>query len=205
VSETAQGRSVGVEPAGEFGVFVFLASEGLLFGGLLLAYAVARLQPDADFAAGSRELSLPLGTANTAVLLTSSFCAALAAIASDAGRQRWARLGLAATAALGLVFLAIKAAEYWDEAQKGLLPIRDAAVRYPTAKTPPLRLFFDVYFALTLTHALHVVSGIAVLCGIAAGWRRLARPAHVLRLATLYWHFIDVIWVVLFPLLYLVR
>jgi cytochrome c oxidase subunit 3 len=201
-TETADDKA---REAGEFGVFVFLVSEGLLFGGLVLTYVIARLGPGAEFGKASAELSLPLGTLNTAVLLTSSFCAALATIWADAGRDRLARLGFAATGLLGLVFLAIKGTEYWDEAQKGLLPFRDMAARYPTTSPPQFRQFFDVYLALTGTHALHVISGVLLVGGIALFWRRLARPTHTLKMAALYWHFIDVIWVVLFPLLYLVR
>lgn len=204
MSAEAQGHGTGVEPSGEFGVFVFLVSEGLLFSALILGYLVARLAPGADFAAGSRELSLPLGTLNTAVLLSSSFCIALATIWGSE-RSRWARLAALATVALGIVFLCIKGYEYFEEAQKGLLPFRDMSDRYPKAEPQHLRLFFDVYLALTGTHALHVISGIGLVGGIALFWRRLARPAHTLKLAALYWHFIDVIWVFLFPLLYLAR
>ena len=204
MSSEAQGRGAGVERAGEFGVFVFLVSEGLLFSALILGYLVARLAPGSDFAGGSRELSLPLGTINTAVLLTSSFIIALATI-WDEEHARRARIAAAGTAALGLVFLCIKGFEYFEEAQKGLLPFRDMADRYPKAEPQHLRLFFDVYLALTGTHALHVISGVGLVGGIAMFWRRLARPAHTLKLAALYWHFIDVIWVFLFPLLYLVR
>ena len=205
MSATAQGEGTGAERSGEFGMFVFLASEGLLFGALVLGYLIARLSPGADFGAGSRELSLPLGTINTGILLTSSFCAALATIAADAKQDRLARLALVATALLGLAFIGIKALEYWDEAGKGLLPIRNDAARYPATTPPHLRLFFDIYFALTGTHALHLVSGIGLLGGIAALWSRLTRPAHTLKMVVLYWHFIDVVWVFLFPLLYLVR
>lgn len=204
MSAEAQGHGTGVEPSGEFGVFVFLVSEGLLFSALILGYLVARLAPGADFAAGSRALSLPLGTLNTAVLLSSSFCIALATIWGSE-RSRWARLAALATVTLGIVFLCIKGYEYFEEAQKGLLPFRDMSDRYPKAEPQHLRLFFDVYLALTGTHALHVISGIGLVGGIALFWRRLARPAHTLKLAALYWHFIDVIWVFLFPLLYLAR
>lgn len=205
MTDTAEHERTGVQPSGELGMFVFLTSEGLLFGALVLGYTVARLMPGADFAAGSHELSLPLGTLNTAVLLTSSFCIALATIWGDGGRERWARLALWVTAALGVVFLCIKGYEYFDEAQKGLLPFRDMSDRYPGASPPRLRLFFDCYLALTGTHALHLISGVGVVLGIAIGWRRLARPAHTLKMVALYWHFIDVVWVFLFPLLYLVR
>ena len=148
---------------------------------------------------------MPLGTLNTAVLLTSSFLIALATIWGDRDQGRRARLAALATAALGIVFLCIKGYEYFEEAQKGLLRFRDMADRYPKATPQHLRLFFDVYLALTGTHGLHVISGVGLVGGIAMFWRRLKRPAHTLKMAALYWHFIDVIWVFLFPLLYLVR
>lgn len=195
----------GVGPSGEFGVFIFLASEGLLFGALVLAYVVTRLAPGADFAGGSEKLSVALGTVNTCVLLTSSLAVALATIWSDAKRADRARPALGAATGLGILFLCIKGYEYFEEAEKGLLPLRDIADRYPKAVLAAHREFFDVYLMLTGTHALHLISGIALLAGIALCWRRLARPAHTLKLAALYWHFIDVIWVFLFPLLYLVR
>jgi cytochrome c oxidase subunit 3 len=202
---TAEATEQRTRQAGEFGVFVFLVSEGLLFSALVLGYVVARLAPNADFSAGSAQLSLPLGTFNTAVLLTSSFCAALATIWGEEANQRRARLMLLVTGALGVVFLCIKGYEYFEEAQKGLLPFRDMSDRYPRLDVPPHRMFFDVYLALTGTHALHVISGIGLVAGIALFWRRLARPVHTMKMAVLYWHFIDVIWVFLFPLLYLVR
>ena len=204
MSSDVQGHGTGVERSGEFGVFVFLVSEGLLFSALILGYLVARFAPGADFAGGSRELSLPLGTVNTAVLLSSSFVIALATIWGEEHGRR-ARIAALITATLGVVFLCIKGTEYFEEAQKGLLPFRDMADRYPKAEPQHLRLFFDVYLALTGTHALHVISGIGLVGGIAVFWRRLKRPAHTLKMAALYWHFIDVIWVFLFPLLYLVR
>jgi cytochrome c oxidase subunit 3 len=202
---SSRDHPTGLRASGEFGVFVFLVSEGLLFGALVLGYAVVRVTSGSDFAGGSHQLSLPLGTLNTCVLLTSSLAAALATIWGDAKRDGWARLALAATAALGLVFLCIKGYEYFDEAQKGLLPFRDTSDRYPKASPQQFREFFDAYLALTGTHALHLVSGVGLMGGIALFWRRLARPAHTLKMAALYWHFIDVIWVFLFPLLYLVR
>jgi cytochrome c oxidase subunit 3 len=205
MSREAQGSGTGVEPAGEVGMFVFLAAEGLLFGGLLLTYLVGRLRFSEAFSAGSHDLSLPLGTANTAILLTSSFAVALSTIAAKVGRSRVARLLLAATAVLGVIFLAIKGLEYWDEAARSLLPFTDSDLQSPTADLPRTRMFFDVYLALTLTHALHLISGIVVVIGIAAAWRRLVRPEAALTLAALYWHFVDVLWVFLFPLLYLVR
>jgi cytochrome c oxidase subunit 3 len=205
MSTEVQGHGTGVEPSGQFGVFIFLASEGMLFGALILAYLGARIENGAAFLAGSHELSLLLGTTNTGVLLTSSLCAALATIWAEQKRSRRVRLALVATAALGTVFLLIKGYEYWDEAGRGLLPIPNVERHDPFYPNEPTRVFFDAYLALTGTHALHLVSGIGLMSGIALMWRRLKRPGHVVRLAALYWHFIDLIWVFLFPLLYLVK
>lgn len=189
----------------ELGVFVFLASEGLLFGALLLVYFIDRLQNGSAFVAGSRELSLLLGTTNTAVLLSSSFVAALATSWGEAGRSRPARVALVVTAALGACFLGIKAYEYLDEASRHLLPVFDLAFAPPGDQPQATERFFSVYLALTGTHALHLLTGMVLMLSLAAVWSKLRRPANVLRLAALYWHFIDVIWVVLFPILYLVR
>jgi cytochrome c oxidase subunit 3 len=205
MSTEVQGQGTGVEPNGQFGVFIFLASEGMLFGALILAYLGARIENGPAFLAGSHELSLPLGTTNTAVLLTSSLFAALATIWAEQRRPGRVRLALAATAALGAVFLLIKGYEYWDEAGRGLLPIPDITRHDPFYPNEPTRVFFDSYLALTGTHALHLGSGIALMGGLAVFWHRLQRPGHVVRLAALYWHFIDLIWVFLFPLLYLVK
>jgi cytochrome c oxidase subunit 3 len=205
MSTELQGHGTGVEPSGQFGVFIFLASEGMLFGALILAYLGARIENAPSFVAGSHELSLPLGTANTVVLLTSSLGAALATIWSDAKRPRPARLALGVTALLGLAFLAIKGLEYSDESRRNLLPVPDIALRDPFHQVEATRVFFDAYLALTGTHALHLVTGIVLMAGLALFWRRLRNPGHVVQLAALYWHFIDLVWVFLFPLLYLVR
>ncbi len=205
MADAAQGEGTDVEPSGQFGLFVFLASEGLLFGGLLLVYTVARLVHPEIFVAGAKELSLPLGTANTAILLTSSLAVALATLWSEQQHAARARLSLLVTVCLGAAFLVIKGMEYAQEASRGLLPMPDPSLRDPFATAEPHRLFFNIYLALTGTHALHLITGMLVLGFIALWWRRLHRPAHTLKLAGLYWHFIDVIWVFLFPLLYLVR
>lgn len=205
--EEARGEALptGLKASGEFGVFVFLVSEGLLFGALILGYIVMRLSPGADFAGASQELSLLLGTLNTCVLLTSSLAAALATMWADGRRENVARIAMLVTAGLGVVFLCIKGYEWFDEAHKGLLPFRDMSDRYPKASPQQHRAFFDAYLVLTGTHGLHLITGIGLMLGLAVFWKRLAHPAHTLKMAALYWHFIDVIWVFLFPLLYLVR
>ena len=200
-----QPLETGLKASGELGVFVFLVSEGLLFGALILGYTVLRLSPGSDFAGASKELSLLLGTLNTCVLLTSSLAVALAAMWADGKRANYARIAMVVTAGLGIIFLCIKGYEWFDEAQKGLLPFRDMSDRYPKASPQEHREFFDAYLVLTGTHGLHLVTGIGLMLGLTVFWKRLVRPAHTLKMAALYWHFIDVIWVFLFPLLYLVR
>jgi cytochrome c oxidase subunit 3 len=203
---TQQGEGTGVRPSGEFGVFIFIGSEAMLFGGLILSYVVARLHHHDAFVGGSAELSLFTGTLNTAILLTSSFAVALATIwGEEAGKDRRTRLALGVTAVLGVLFLCVKAYEYYDEAQRHVLPALGLPFDYSGPDPEHARLFFDAYLALTGTHGLHVLTGIGLILTLALGWKRIGRPAHWLKLAALYWHFIDVIWVFLFPILYMVR
>jgi cytochrome c oxidase subunit 3 len=189
--------------AGTFGMWVFIASELLFFGPLLFGYLYLRTHYPAACAAASRHTDFLLGTANTAVLLTSSFLMALAAQAAEADkRSRAARL-LLGVAALGIVFLVVKGFEYHAEFQEHLFP--GAGFR---AQAPPgMELFFLLYFALTGLHALHLTAGILVCLAMAAGLRR-PEPAgpsgEAVELAGLYWHFVDLVWIFLYPLLYLV-
>jgi cytochrome c oxidase subunit III len=197
------------ELAATFGMWVFLASEVLFFGPLLFGYLYVRTQfPDAS-AAASRHTDMLLGTLNTALLLTSSLCMALAASARGAGRTRRASWLLAATAALGVAFLAIKGWEWHAELTRQLFP--GPSFRPADAGTPALldgmELFFILYFALTGLHALHLMLGVlgcgvlAVALGRGAGG---FGSAHRVELVGLYWHFVDVAWIFLYPLLYLV-
>jgi cytochrome c oxidase subunit 3 len=202
---TQQGEGTGVRPTGEFGVFIFIGSEAMLFGGLILAYVVARLHHHAAFVAASAELSLFTGTLNTAILLTSSFAVALATIWGEAGDGRKARIAILVTALLGVAFLGVKGYEYYDEAQRQLLPVLGLPFDFKGPDPEHAHLFFDAYLELTITHGLHVLTGIGLMLTLALGWRRFGRPAHWLKLGALYWHFIDVIWVFLFPILYMVR
>ncbi len=191
--------------ASVFGLWVFIASEAMLFGAAILVYAVLRgLHPEA-WAAASAELSAPLGTLNTAILLTSSFAIALAARRAEVGDHRRARLALTVTAALGLCFLGVKGYEWWDEAQNGLIPALGLDFAYDGPHREGVQLFFNVYLALTGIHAVHLVSAVSLVLWRVAAWgaptRR--RDTSVEGLA-LYWHFVDLVWVFLYPLLYLI-
>lgn len=186
------------------GMWVFLATEVMLFGGLFMALLVYQvMHPEASREA-SHHLYLWLGGLNTAVLLTSSFTMALAVTAARRGARRAVGRTLAATVALGLVFLAIKAAEYGLEYSDGLVP----GLGPPSPlKNPAAHLFSSLYFAATGIHALHLAIGIGLVCVVAlrVRRRRIAIPDRhiVVEVAGLYWHFVDVVWIFLYPALYL--
>ena len=187
----------------EFGMWIFIATEILFFGGLLFAYLVARARWPAGFALAGRHADVLLGTLNTAVLLTSSFAVALAVAAKEHEQDRWVARCLWLTAALGLVFLAIKGIEYTNDWHERLIPGSGFAL----AGTPGAEQFFVLYFLTTGLHAVHLSIGIGVMAAFARGVRRSGSWAHPPRLqvAALYWHFVDVVWICLYPLLYLVQ
>lgn len=194
--------------AARLGMWVFLASEVLLFAGLFALYAAQRaLHPDA-FAAGVRESVHWVGHTNTFVLLTSSALLALAVHVLRADRRRLAAALLAATVALGLAFLALKGVEYAEHVRHGQVP----GGRGPFFEAHPqpegLPVFFTLYWITTGAHAVHVSAGVLVLAFFAL-WtfrRRLgATHAHRLEVAALYWHLVDAVWIFLWPLYYLVR
>jgi cytochrome c oxidase subunit 3 len=193
--------------AATFGMWVFIASELLFFGPLLFGYLYLRLHFPQACAAASRHTEFVLGTANTAILLTSSLSMALAGHAARGGRRRAATRLLAVTAALGLAFLAIKGWEYRTEYVEhlfpgaGFQPHRGGAVQ----DVQGMELFFVLYFALTGLHAVHLAAGIGICLWLAARLRRMrAGDGENVEVAGLYWHFVDVMWIFLYPLLYLV-
>jgi cytochrome c oxidase subunit 3 len=188
--------------AASFGLWVFLGSELLFFGGLFLAYTVYRVvHPDA-FLTAARETDVVYGTANTAILLTSSLTMALAARGAEAGLRRLALLSLAGTVALGCAFLVVKGFEYAEDIEHGLLPGHGFRL------TPPAtQLFFALYWIMTVVHAVHLTIGIGAVARLfVQGWRRTLplRTSPAVEATALYWHLVDVIWIVIFPLLYLV-
>jgi cytochrome c oxidase subunit 3 len=192
-----------------FGMWVFIASELLFFGPLLFGYLYLRVHFPEAGAAASRHLDFVLGTVNTALLLTSSLLAALAGNAAAGGRRRRASWLLAATAALGLAFLAVKAWEYHAEFAEHLFPGRGFRPEHGGAPQdlPGMELFFILYFAATGLHALHLSVGILACLWLALGLRRKAPagpPGEAVELVGLYWHFVDLVWIFLYPLLYLV-
>ncbi|HJV59857.1 MAG TPA: cytochrome c oxidase subunit 3 [Albitalea sp.] len=190
--------------ATRLGMWVFIGTELLFFGGLLAAYLVARVHWPRGFALAGRHTDVLLGTVNTALLLTSSALVALAVACSEhAPRRRWTAPLLAATAALGIAFLAVKGLEYTHDWREQLFPVGGFAL----AGTPGAELFFMLYLLTTAVHAVHLLIGIGGIGALAWGSARerpWAAPRRIDAMA-LYWHFVDVVWIFLYPLLYLVE
>ena len=195
------------QAADTFGMWVFIGSEAMLFGAVMLVFFVARVSYGPAFAAASKHLSLALGTLNTAVLITSSFAMALAHLYSGAGRSRAATLALGATALLGIAFLVIKGTEYAMEFHEGIAPVLGAPFTFDGPDPAQAQFFFSLYFAMTGLHGLHLLGGIAVIGWLLALWRHTEPDSRTRRVQAvgLYWHFVDVVWVFLFPILYLIN
>ncbi|MBI2930684.1 MAG: cytochrome c oxidase subunit 3 family protein [Planctomycetes bacterium] len=183
--------------AATLGMWVFLMTEVLFFGGLFLGYIVYRLAHERAFAQASSHLDVALGGINTAVLITSSFTMALAVHAAQTERRRRLFVFLLATMALGCVFLAVKGLEYAHKFREGLVP----GPRF--THEPEQQIFFSLYFVMTGTHAVHMIIGVGVMIGLMALALRRSHAAAVEN-AGLYWHFVDIVWIFLFPLFYLV-
>ena len=190
--------------AARLGLWLFLATELLFFGPLFMGYFYGRVHFYDGFAEASRHTEVVIGTANTAVLLTSSFAMALAADARKTSGRLAARL-LMVTAALGVLFLALKGFEYYKEWQEHLVPGIDFVFAEPHQHGA--ELFFYLYFAMTAVHAVHLTVGITIVAAMAVllvrGHERVADPER-LEITALYWHFVDIVWIFLYPLLYLV-
>jgi cytochrome c oxidase subunit 3 len=199
------------ETADRLGFWIFLGAELFFFSALIGGYVVFRiLYPDV-FALGSRHLKLWLGGLNTLVLLTSSLCIALATLAIKLSERKKLRRLLWTTLALGVVFLCIKATEYGLEYSEGLVPL-PSLFRSPgpqaASRLGELKLFFVFYFFLTGFHALHMIAGLGAVSWLLAKTRaprQLGPSQSAVELVALYWHFVDIIWVVLYPLLYLLK
>ncbi|MBW8890064.1 MAG: cytochrome c oxidase subunit 3 [Fibrobacteres bacterium] len=188
------------------GMWVFLASEAMFFGAAIGAYVIYRLlYPEAYMAAAER-LDRVLGTTNTAILLITSGLMTLSNRLYVAGRRIGTSACLVVAAVLGCAFLVIKGKEYMHEAAEGLIPFANWTFTFAGPDPDRARLFFTQYFFLTGLHALHLAIGVvlalflAVRCAARPAWR--PTPA-ALELGTLYWHFVDGVWIFLFPLLYL--
>jgi len=186
------------------GMWLFIVQEILFFGGLFFAYALFRWKYPVAFNHGSRHLDVALGTFNTAVLLSSSLTMALAVRSAQVAKPKRIVGFLLATAALGAVFLGVKAYEYHHKWVEHLVPGPYFSFEGPDAEHA--RLFFSLYFGMTGLHALHMVVGIAILLFLLKpAWEGRYTPEshNMVEGFGLYWHFVDIIWIFLFPLLYL--
>ncbi len=182
----AEARTIpGILP-GKVGVWWFLASEIMLFGGLIASYVVFRLG-SGGWHAEAAHLSVTIGAINTFVLLTSSMTMVQAFAMAERGDPRGLRIYLGLTILLGLAFLGIKAYEYTSEIRAGF--------------TPGTGIFWSFYYTMTGLHALHVLAGALLNLILFVGGR--IRNPHRVELAGLYWHFVDIVWIFLFPLIYL--
>jgi cytochrome c oxidase subunit III len=187
------------------GMWTFLATEVLFFGGLILCYTFARFSYPQVFEAASHHLYIGYGGTNTALLLCSSFTMALAVRAAQLGRRK-TLVGLTlVTALFGLCFLVVKGFEYHTDYIEQLVPRWH--FHWEGSHPEQAQLFFWLYFVLTGLHALHVTIGVVILVVVAVlSWRgKITAENHMTAEVTgLYWHFVDIVWVFLFPLLYLI-
>jgi cytochrome c oxidase subunit 3 len=195
------------------GIWVFLITEIMFFGGIFAAYTIYRSIYPAAFDAGSRALNIRLGAINTGVLLTSSFTMAMAVRSAQTAQRKALMAFVGLTMLLGLVFLGIKAAEYHGEYVDRVIPSfafapqGELLQRFTAAGIGRAELFMCFYFVMTLVHALHMIIGLSLMLVLFLRARRGEFSAEYyapVEVTGLYWHFVDIIWIFLFPLLYLV-
>jgi cytochrome c oxidase subunit 3 len=206
-----------------FGMWLFLLTEIMFFGGLFTAYLIYRNWYYPAFVAASHQLNIGLGAFNTLLLITSSFTMAMGVWCSETKRQKGLVWSLIATLILGLGFLGVKTVEYKEKFEKHHVPGTSFDARgfvYPTqeelksgekALAPDMaaktEVYFSLYFAMTGMHAVHMIIGIVLLAGML--WKAMrggymdGNIAFVENFG-LYWHFVDIVWIFLFPLLYLI-
>jgi cytochrome c oxidase subunit 3 len=191
--------------ASSLGMWLFLAQEVMFFGGLFTVYTVYRTLFPAAFVGASHHLDITLGAINTGILLTSSLTMALSVHAAQVSRRTMLVICLILTIVLGCAFLGIKAYEYWHKFHEHLVPGPNFS--WPGAEADTAEMFFSLYFALTGLHALHMVVGLGIMAWLLwMAWSRRIGPAYhaPVEIAGLYWHFVDIVWIFLFPLLYLI-
>ncbi|HWR58184.1 MAG TPA: cytochrome c oxidase subunit 3 family protein [Thermodesulfovibrionales bacterium] len=187
----------------KMGMWIFLFTEVLFFGGLFLLYSVFRARYTTEFHNSAAELDLFLGTANTAVLLTSSMTMALSIAFLRKGQKGLSMLFQAVTIALGVVFLVDKYIEWGEHIRLGVYPDSPVLPEMSRGKI----IFFSLYYVMTGMHGLHVLIGVFVISGTLffTARQRITQTDFVkLENTGLYWHFVDIVWIYLFPLFYLI-
>lgn len=189
----------------EMGMWLFLITEVLFFGGLFMAYTLYRWSFPHAFAEASMHLNLIWGGVNTFVLLTSSLTMALAVNSAEIGNQKQLKAFLLWTILFGCIFLGVKVVEYSDKFHHHLIP--GPHFQFEGGDAKHAQIFFFLYFAMTGLHAIHMIIGIGLLSYIYVMAKRgtyspaYYNPVHV---SGLYWHFVDIVWIFLYPLLYLI-
>lgn len=187
------------------GMWAFLVTEVMFFGGAFAAYAVYHAMYPEAFTEASNTLSVILGAVNTAVLICSSLTMAMAVRAAQMNQQRNLLIFLILTIVLGSTFLGIKAVEYTHKFHEHLFPGTSFSFEGPHAAQA--QIFFSLYFALTGLHALHMIIGIGLMTVLLyRSWKGRFTPEYYapVEISGLYWHFVDIVWIFLFPLLYLI-
>jgi|SRR5688572_5644339 cytochrome c oxidase subunit III len=191
--------------AAQSGMWLFLATEVMFFGGMFIGYTVYRDAYFEVFAHASNHLNVWLGSINTAVLICSSLSMALAVHSAQAGHRKQIIFFLLLTMLLGTVFLGIKFTEYYHKYEERLIP--GLAFDFKQGNPGYAAIFFSFYFAMTGLHALHMTIGLGLLAFLVAkAARNRFSPVYYtpVEMIGLYWHFVDIVWIFLFPLLYLV-
>jgi cytochrome c oxidase subunit 3 len=201
--------------AASLGMWVFLVTEIMFFGGMFCAYLVYRYWYFGDFAAASSSLGLRLGTTNTAVLICSSLTVAMAIRCAQVGKQKAIVVYLILTIILGMAFLGIKGVEYYQKFAENHIPgqasfhLDGHVPRHPDIPVNQrhAQIYFSLYFAMTGMHALHMIIGVGLFAYLTyKAWKGHYGPGYYTPLENggLYWHFVDIVWIYLFPLLYLI-
>jgi cytochrome c oxidase subunit 3 len=183
------------------GMWVFLVTEIMFFGGLFMAYLVYRMWFFHDFEEGSRLLNVTMGATNTIVLICSSLTMALAVRSAQLGRKAALLVNLALTMFFGSIFLVVKYFEYAEKFRLGHVP----GVHF--VGTNGEQIFFSLYFCLTGLHAIHMIVGLGLMSFIfvmSAKGKYTPEWYTPVEISGLYWHFVDIVWIFLFPLLYLI-
>ena len=201
--------------ASSLGMWVFLATEVMFFGGLFCAYLIYRHWYFPDFAAASKSINMGYGATNTAVLICSSLTVVLAVWAAQTARRTLLIGSLIVTMLLGVTFLGIKGIEYRDKFVEHHVPgasfnfEHEAVPGHPGQYANPshAEIFFSLYFIMTGLHAIHMIIGLGIfLWLLTMAWKGRFTPEYntPIEIGGLYWHFVDIIWIYLFPLLYLI-
>ena len=186
----------------KLGMWLFLSTEILLFGGLFLLYSAYRARYPLDFHTGGQHLDTFIGIANTVILLTSSLAVAIAVTAMQKGNRRLTMICLGATIVFALMFLVNKYFEWMAEIHRGIYPNGPALLKLPDGE----KIFYGLYYCMTGLHGLHVLAGAAALAITLDFVRRhkiTRSDFSKLENVGLYWHLVDVVWIFLLPLLYL--